>query len=336
VNVFAGSSRYKSSALSANVACSDNFMRSYRYGFQGQESDDEVKGEGNSVNYKYRMHDPRVGRFFATDPLENKYPANSPYAFSENNVIHAVELEGLEKVVTHTFNREYKKFVVTQKSINNLYKQNFNRYLYKNADGQITKEVVKSWDGGFVAESKNGTPILVTPTYKFDPTKMASGAASSTTFAQPFFDIAHEKASEGLQGAGMSKESADITSGVLLFGASIYVGAKISSAKSTKSFSGTEKAWETGATPNSKYTYLNGDKSKAVGNFMYNSKGELFYAVNFKNHGGGMVSGHGHKMEIPGVRASGHTPNAHVKLEDVPSSYLKTPKGVEPSQPIGQ
>jgi len=68
----------------------------YRYGFQGQESDDEIKGEGNSVNYKYRMHDPRVGRFFAVDPLAPKYPHNSPYAFSENIVIHGKELEGLE------------------------------------------------------------------------------------------------------------------------------------------------------------------------------------------------------------------------------------------------
>lgn len=68
----------------------------YRYGFQGQESDPEVKGEGNSINYKYRMHDPRVGRFFAVDPLAPDYPWNSPYAFSENKVIHAVELEGLE------------------------------------------------------------------------------------------------------------------------------------------------------------------------------------------------------------------------------------------------
>src|SRR5690606_4639049 len=41
----------------------------YRYGFQGQEKDDEVKGSGNSINYKYRMHDPRIGRFFAVDPL---------------------------------------------------------------------------------------------------------------------------------------------------------------------------------------------------------------------------------------------------------------------------
>jgi RHS repeat-associated protein len=68
----------------------------YRFSFQGQEKDDEIKGQGNSLNYEYRMHDPRIGRFFAVDPLEGSYPWNSPYAFSENMVIHAVELEGLE------------------------------------------------------------------------------------------------------------------------------------------------------------------------------------------------------------------------------------------------
>jgi RHS repeat-associated protein len=79
----------------------------YRYGFQGQEHDDEVKGEGNSVNFKYRMHDPRVGRFFAVDPLASKYPHNSAYAFSENKVINCVELEGLESVV-YSIAREIK------------------------------------------------------------------------------------------------------------------------------------------------------------------------------------------------------------------------------------
>jgi hypothetical protein len=59
--------------------------------------DNEIKGVGNSINYKFRMHDPRIGRFFAVDPLSAKYPYNSPYAFSENQVINAVELEGLEK-----------------------------------------------------------------------------------------------------------------------------------------------------------------------------------------------------------------------------------------------
>jgi len=71
----------------------------HRYGFQGQELDDEIKGlRGSSVNYKYRMHDPRVGRFFARDPLAFEFPHNSPYAFSENRVIDAFELEGLESV----------------------------------------------------------------------------------------------------------------------------------------------------------------------------------------------------------------------------------------------
>ncbi|MBI1266451.1 MAG: hypothetical protein GC193_03365 [Cryomorphaceae bacterium] len=70
----------------------------YRYGFQGQETDDEIKGEGNSINYKYRMHDARIGRFFSIDPLAPDYPWNSPYAFSENKLIHMVELEGLEAV----------------------------------------------------------------------------------------------------------------------------------------------------------------------------------------------------------------------------------------------
>lgn len=69
----------------------------YRYGFQGQEKDDEIKGKGNSINYKYRMHDPRVGRFFAVDPLTGEYPHYSPYQFSGNKVIHKVELEGLEE-----------------------------------------------------------------------------------------------------------------------------------------------------------------------------------------------------------------------------------------------
>ena len=73
----------------------------YRYGFQGQEKDDELKGEGNSLNYTFRMHDPRVGRFFAVDPLTGKYPWYSPYSFSGNKPIQFAELEGLEeKTVT--------------------------------------------------------------------------------------------------------------------------------------------------------------------------------------------------------------------------------------------
>jgi len=79
----------------------------YRYGFQGQEMDNELKGEGNSINYKFRMHDPRVGRFFAVDPLFREYPWNSTYAFSENDVVRSIDLEGREgSIVIYDFSTE--------------------------------------------------------------------------------------------------------------------------------------------------------------------------------------------------------------------------------------
>lgn len=92
----------------------------YRYGFQGQEKDDELKGEGNSLNYTFRMHDPRVGRFFARDPLAPKFPHNSPYAFSENSVIAYIELEGLEKYSIHA-----RSFISANRAGNDLLGKNF-------------------------------------------------------------------------------------------------------------------------------------------------------------------------------------------------------------------
>ena len=68
----------------------------YRWGFQNQEVDNEIKGDGNAVNYSYRIHDPRIARFSAVDPLASSYPWNSTYTFSENRVVSAIELEGLE------------------------------------------------------------------------------------------------------------------------------------------------------------------------------------------------------------------------------------------------
>lgn len=35
----------------------------YRYGFNGKEKDDELKGEGNSYNFEARIYDSRVEGF---------------------------------------------------------------------------------------------------------------------------------------------------------------------------------------------------------------------------------------------------------------------------------
>lgn len=69
----------------------------YRFGFQGQEGDNEINGEGNSYAFKYRIHDPRLGRFLSVDPLAKDYAWNSTYAFAENSPIAFMDLEGLER-----------------------------------------------------------------------------------------------------------------------------------------------------------------------------------------------------------------------------------------------
>ncbi|NHN27985.1 hypothetical protein FIA58_020085 [Flavobacterium jejuense] len=92
----------------------------YRYGFQGQEMDNELKGRGNSLNYTFRMHDPRVGRFLSRDPLAPQYPWNSPYAFSENRVIDGIDLEGKEFTITPTeggFNIDVRFRVVNESEL---------------------------------------------------------------------------------------------------------------------------------------------------------------------------------------------------------------------------
>ncbi|MEO1051534.1 MAG: RHS repeat-associated core domain-containing protein [Bacteroidota bacterium] len=63
--------------------------------FQDQELVDELGL--NWVQFKWRNHMPDIGRFFNVDPLAEDYVYNSVYAFSENNVVVHVELEGLEK-----------------------------------------------------------------------------------------------------------------------------------------------------------------------------------------------------------------------------------------------
>jgi len=64
--------------------------------FQGQQFDDDLGI--NWIQFKYRNHDPQIGRFIEIDPLSEKYVYNSTYAFSENKVTSHVELEGLEAV----------------------------------------------------------------------------------------------------------------------------------------------------------------------------------------------------------------------------------------------
>ncbi|MEL6140712.1 MAG: hypothetical protein AAFU67_03755, partial [Bacteroidota bacterium] len=92
VESFTADLKSKSEYYAFGMPAVDRNSSDYRFGFQRQEEDDEIKGEGNSVNYKYRMHDVRLGRFLSIDPLAPDYPWNSVYAFSENRVVASIEV----------------------------------------------------------------------------------------------------------------------------------------------------------------------------------------------------------------------------------------------------
>lgn len=73
----------------------------YRFGFNGQEKDNEAKGLGNSINYLARLYDTRLGRFMSVDPLTSKFPTLTPYQFASNTPIQAIDLDGKEAFFIH-------------------------------------------------------------------------------------------------------------------------------------------------------------------------------------------------------------------------------------------
>ncbi len=68
----------------------------YRYGFNGKENDNEVKGTGNQQDYGMRIYEPRLGRFLSVDPITKQYPELTPYQFASNRPIDGIDRDGLE------------------------------------------------------------------------------------------------------------------------------------------------------------------------------------------------------------------------------------------------
>ncbi|MBK8705990.1 MAG: hypothetical protein IPN33_22165 [Saprospiraceae bacterium] len=58
-----------------------------RYGFNGMERDDEVKGAENTYSTTYRIFDPRLGKWLSIDPQTASTPWETSYASMGNNPI---------------------------------------------------------------------------------------------------------------------------------------------------------------------------------------------------------------------------------------------------------
>ena len=67
---------------------------SYKYGFNGMEKDNEIKGSGNFYDFGLRCYDPRLGRMLSIDPRAPGYPWQTTYAYHRNSPISILDYLG--------------------------------------------------------------------------------------------------------------------------------------------------------------------------------------------------------------------------------------------------
>ncbi len=70
-------------------------INNYEYGFNGKQSESDVKGEGNYIDYGSRAFDPRVIRWYSRDPASAKFASWSPYNYGLDNPIYSIDPDGL-------------------------------------------------------------------------------------------------------------------------------------------------------------------------------------------------------------------------------------------------
>jgi RHS repeat-associated protein len=83
-------------AVDTFTTCSSS---DYRFGFNGMEKDNSIKGNGNSYDFGARIYDSRLGRWLSLDPLFSSFPFESNYTYVANNPIICIDVEGKEKIV---------------------------------------------------------------------------------------------------------------------------------------------------------------------------------------------------------------------------------------------
>jgi RHS repeat-associated protein len=87
---------YPFGMLMAGRTFTASIATNYRYGFNGKENDNEVKGVGNEIDYGMRVYDSRAGRIMSVDPLTEKYPWLSPFQYAGNKPVWQVDVDGME------------------------------------------------------------------------------------------------------------------------------------------------------------------------------------------------------------------------------------------------
>jgi RHS repeat-associated protein len=157
----------------------------YRYGFNGKENDNEVKGNGNQQDYGFRIYDSRIAKFLSVDPITAEYPELTPYQFASNRPIDGVDLDGLEYATFTIFAQEGKVRAIHVATDYELKAQNTKgpgvqyKYVYLDKDGKVqkveAKALVKNYHGIYQGPNNpqlpkvGGSPSEVFDDYSLSP-----------------------------------------------------------------------------------------------------------------------------------------------------------------------
>ena len=181
----------------------------YRYGFNGKENDNEVKGiKGSQQDYGMRIYDTRLGKFFSVDPLTKSFPSLTPYQFASNSPIANIDLDGLEAIFFMLqWNKSAGTFqLITHKTVNAKLETFFGTYNANVIDVSFVwgtdghwHQIPKEWEGKSFSEAGDSKAVF----------KMINSWKNS--------DLAYEAAQKGeaLQKIGQTAEAA--MSVVMLF-----------------------------------------------------------------------------------------------------------------------
>lgn len=300
----------------------------YRYDYQGAFAEkDPVTGFNN---FDLRMYDSRIGRWLTVDPAGQYY---SPYVAMGNNPTTRSDPDGGsdgdgDPVTVKSTPTGYmlSDITITATRIDHTgVGQSFINGFADPIAGLVVSlmhpvNTVKS-----LAESKiqeylhyNEFERLLGPSYMLFSSSMKEGWNNIKSVNN---DLVTGNYNHIAKLSGTMASTAILTLGTDGFGEEL------------QAFSGTERAWAKGATPNSIYTQLDATGQIAVQNSIYDASGNIMYQVDFKPPG---VSGHGHIMDPPGNIGSGHLPENHVPFENVPVKYQQIPDGTVHSRPLGQ
>jgi len=92
-----------------------------RYGYNGKENDNEVKGTGKQIDFGARIFDTRVSRFLSLDPLKTQFAFQSPYIYAGDSPINSVDKNGeYKKTVNYTKDKDGSFNILSVKTNNDI------------------------------------------------------------------------------------------------------------------------------------------------------------------------------------------------------------------------